>query len=153
MNNQIKKYIVYNYDLVLFFHYFKRLVDNRCYKELKVDFQATQSRLSLEHLMKILQHTKMFILLLSLSCLVMNYGSLSIVNYISVDRRELWVHLKLFLLVNLVNLWLNMIHQHLQWHVVVKILNLLEFYVPMPYKFYLCKILKGYMIIIFLKDG
>ena len=39
MNNQIKKYIVYNYDLVLFFHCFKRLVDNRCYKELKVDFK------------------------------------------------------------------------------------------------------------------
>lgn len=56
-NNQMKKYIVYNYDLVHFFHYHQRLVDNKCHKELKVDFQATQSRLSLEYLMKILQHT------------------------------------------------------------------------------------------------
>ena len=60
MNNQIKKYIAYNYDLLLFFHHFQRLVDARRYEELKSDFKATQSRPSLAHPVEILKHAASF---------------------------------------------------------------------------------------------
>ena len=60
MNNQIKKYIVYNYDLLLFFHHFQRLIDDRHYVELKSDFKATQSRPSLAHPVEILKHAASF---------------------------------------------------------------------------------------------
>lgn len=56
MNSQIKKYIAYNYDLLLFFDHFQRLVDDRRYEELKADFKATQSRPSLAHPVEILKH-------------------------------------------------------------------------------------------------
>ena len=60
MNNQIKKYIAYNYDLLLFFHHFQRLVDDRRYEKLKEDFKATQSRPSLAHPVEILKHEASF---------------------------------------------------------------------------------------------
>ena len=60
MNNQIKKYIAYNYDLLLFFHHFLRLVDDRHYEELKADFKATQSRPSLAHPVEILKNATRF---------------------------------------------------------------------------------------------
>ena len=60
MNNQIKKYIAYNYDLLLFFHHFQRLVDARRYEELKSDFKATQGRPSLAHPVEILKHATSF---------------------------------------------------------------------------------------------
>ena len=60
MNNQIKKYIAYNYDLLLFFHHFQRLVDDRRYEKLKEDFKATQSRPSLAHPVEILKNATRF---------------------------------------------------------------------------------------------
>ena len=55
-----KKYIAYNYDLLLFFHHFQRLIDDRHYEELKSDFKATQSRPSLAHPVEILKHAASF---------------------------------------------------------------------------------------------
>ena len=39
-----------------FFHHFQRLVDDRCFEELRVDFKAPQSRPSLEYPVEILKH-------------------------------------------------------------------------------------------------
>ena len=55
MNSLIKRHITYNYDLLRFFYHFQRLVDDRCFEELRADFKATQSRPSLEYQVEILK--------------------------------------------------------------------------------------------------
>ena len=55
MNSLIKRHITYNYDLLRFFYHFQRLVDDRCFEELREDFKATQSRPSLEYQVEILK--------------------------------------------------------------------------------------------------
>ncbi|KAK8561998.1 hypothetical protein V6N12_049053 [Hibiscus sabdariffa] len=49
MNNQIKMYIGYNYDLLRFFHHFERLLVDRRYEELKADYKDNQSKPSLPY--------------------------------------------------------------------------------------------------------
>ena len=39
-----------------FFRHFQRLVDDRCFEELRANFKATQSRPSLEYPIEILKH-------------------------------------------------------------------------------------------------
>ena len=48
MNNAIKGYVSYKHDILRFFEHFQRLVANRFYEELKVDFRVSQSSLSFE---------------------------------------------------------------------------------------------------------
>ena len=57
MNSQIKRYITYNHVLLRFIRHFQRLVDDRCFEELRADFKATQSKPSLEYPVEILKHT------------------------------------------------------------------------------------------------
>ena len=57
MNSQIKRYITYNYDLLRFFCHVQRLGNDRHFEELRADFKATQSKLSLEYPIEILKHT------------------------------------------------------------------------------------------------
>ncbi|KAK8526158.1 hypothetical protein V6N12_020639 [Hibiscus sabdariffa] len=52
MNNQIKMYIGYKYDLLRFFHHFERLLADRRYEELKADFKKNQSKPSLPYPVK-----------------------------------------------------------------------------------------------------
>ena len=47
MNNSIKGYVSYKHNLSKFFHHFQRLIEHRGYEELKADFRATQSNISL----------------------------------------------------------------------------------------------------------
>ena len=56
MNSQIKRYITYNYDLLRFFRHFQRLVDDRCFEELRANFKATQNKPLLKYLVEILKH-------------------------------------------------------------------------------------------------
>lgn len=56
MNNQIKKYIGYNYDLLRFFQHFQRLLVDRRYEELKADYKDSQSKPSLPVPVEILKH-------------------------------------------------------------------------------------------------
>ncbi|KAK8510269.1 hypothetical protein V6N12_008142 [Hibiscus sabdariffa] len=56
MNNQIKMYIGYNYDLLRFFHHFERLLADRRYEELKADFKNNQSKPSLPYPVEVLKH-------------------------------------------------------------------------------------------------
>ena len=56
MKSQIKRCIAYNYDLLHFFRHFQRLVDSRCFEELRADFKAIQSRATLEYRVEILKH-------------------------------------------------------------------------------------------------
>ncbi|KAL4318052.1 hypothetical protein GQ457_18G005870 [Hibiscus cannabinus] len=56
MNNQIKMYIGYNYDLLRFFHHFERLLVDRRYEELKADYKDNQSKPSLPYPAEVLKH-------------------------------------------------------------------------------------------------
>ncbi|XP_062117936.1 protein FAR1-RELATED SEQUENCE 9-like [Humulus lupulus] len=56
MNNVIKNYVSYNYDIPRFFQHFQRLVEDCRHGELKVDFKATQRALSLSLPIEILKH-------------------------------------------------------------------------------------------------
>ncbi|KAK8575688.1 hypothetical protein V6N12_063355 [Hibiscus sabdariffa] len=56
MNNQIKMYIGYNYDLLRFFHHFERLLDDRRYEELKANYKDNQSKPSLPYPVEVLKH-------------------------------------------------------------------------------------------------
>ncbi|XP_062086206.1 protein FAR1-RELATED SEQUENCE 5-like [Humulus lupulus] len=56
MNNVIKNYVSYKYDILSFFQHFQRLVEDRRHDELKADFKATQRALSLSLPIEILKH-------------------------------------------------------------------------------------------------
>ncbi|XP_065877113.1 protein FAR-RED IMPAIRED RESPONSE 1-like [Euphorbia lathyris] len=55
MNNSIKRYVSYKYDLLRFFRHFRRLVDDRRYKELIADFKASHTTPALSFPVKILK--------------------------------------------------------------------------------------------------
>ncbi|XP_065876597.1 protein FAR1-RELATED SEQUENCE 5-like [Euphorbia lathyris] len=55
MNNSIKRYVTYKYDLLRFFRHFQRLVDDRRYKELIADFRASHTIPTLSFPVKILK--------------------------------------------------------------------------------------------------
>ncbi|XP_062103485.1 protein FAR1-RELATED SEQUENCE 5-like [Humulus lupulus] len=57
MNNVIKNYVSYKHEIPRFFQHFQRLVEDRRYDELKADFKATQTSLSLSLPIEILKHT------------------------------------------------------------------------------------------------
>ena len=56
MNNVIKSYVSYRHDIPRFFEQFKRLIEDRRYKELQADFKATQRKVSLFLDIEILEH-------------------------------------------------------------------------------------------------
>ncbi|KAM6547360.1 hypothetical protein CsatB_019036 [Cannabis sativa] len=56
MNNVIKNYVSYKHEIPRFFQHFQRLVEDRRYDELKADFKATQTSLSLSLPVEILKH-------------------------------------------------------------------------------------------------
>ncbi|OMO58098.1 Zinc finger, PMZ-type [Corchorus olitorius] len=56
MNNQLKHYVSYKYDLVRFFDHFQNLLEDRRYKELQADFKDNQSKPSLPFPVEILKH-------------------------------------------------------------------------------------------------
>ncbi|XP_062088519.1 protein FAR1-RELATED SEQUENCE 5-like [Humulus lupulus] len=57
MNNVIKNYVSYKHEIPRFFQHFQRLVEDHRYDELKADFKATQTSLSLSLPIEILKHT------------------------------------------------------------------------------------------------
>ncbi|XP_062093424.1 protein FAR1-RELATED SEQUENCE 5-like [Humulus lupulus] len=57
MNNVIKNYVSYKHEIPRFFQHFQRLVEDRRYDELKADFKATQTSLSLSLPIEILKQT------------------------------------------------------------------------------------------------
>ncbi|XP_062103042.1 protein FAR1-RELATED SEQUENCE 9-like [Humulus lupulus] len=57
MNNVIKNYVSYKHEIPRFFQHFQRLVEDRRYDELKADFKATQTSLSLSLPIEFLKHT------------------------------------------------------------------------------------------------
>ncbi|XP_061999146.1 protein FAR1-RELATED SEQUENCE 2-like [Rosa rugosa] len=56
MNNSIKKYVSYKYDLLRFFRHFQRLLDDRRYNESVADFKASQTTPALSFPVKILRN-------------------------------------------------------------------------------------------------
>ncbi|XP_050374665.1 protein FAR-RED IMPAIRED RESPONSE 1-like [Argentina anserina] len=56
MNNAIKRYVSYKYDLLRFFRHFQRLVDDRRYNESVADFKASQTSPSLSFPVKMLRN-------------------------------------------------------------------------------------------------
>ncbi|XP_060972284.1 protein FAR1-RELATED SEQUENCE 9-like [Cannabis sativa] len=56
MNNVLKHYVSYQHNMLRFLQNFERLVDNRRYEEVKVDFRATQCKLPPSLPIEILNH-------------------------------------------------------------------------------------------------
>ncbi|XP_050387392.1 protein FAR1-RELATED SEQUENCE 9-like [Argentina anserina] len=56
MNNCIKRYVSYKYDLLRFFRHLQRLLDDRRYNELVADFKATHTTPALAFPVKILKN-------------------------------------------------------------------------------------------------
>jgi zinc finger SWIM domain-containing protein 3 len=56
MNNELKGYISFKYDILTFFEHFDRLVDDKRNEEVKYDSKATQSTPKLKSNLRILRH-------------------------------------------------------------------------------------------------
>ncbi|XP_026433286.1 protein FAR1-RELATED SEQUENCE 5-like isoform X1 [Papaver somniferum] len=56
LNSSLKQYISYKYDLLRFFKNFERVLENRHYQELDMDFKASQSYPAMSFPVKILRH-------------------------------------------------------------------------------------------------
>ncbi|PRQ24833.1 putative transcription factor FAR family [Rosa chinensis] len=56
MNNSIKKYVSYKYDLLRFFRHFQRLLDDRRYNESVANFKSSQTTPALSFPVKILRN-------------------------------------------------------------------------------------------------